>query len=207
MAAHAGMLSAVGMVGVITASCSAPWPASPWRDGRGELWPVSHHGACGHGCLWAVQTFGWLGRRLDIVGGETVVRMPGIAGRVEERAVLSAAIERAVDGRPGAVFVHGEAGVGKTRLVRAVCDGAASNGAEVLWGRCVRFGAVDAPYVALVGAMEGWLESAEPSERSAVLAAVPGASELLPSLGGRASRSMVRLLSVVDGLVGGVVVV
>jgi hypothetical protein len=34
-----------------------------------------------------------------------------------------------------------------------------------LWGRCVRFGAVDAPYVALIGAVEGWLASGEGAGR------------------------------------------
>lgn len=99
------------------------------------------------------------------------------------------------------MFVHGEAGVGKTRLVRDVCDEAASGGVAVLWGRCVRFGAVDSPYSPLVSALEGWAESAEPDELTGVLDAVPAAGELLSSLGGYASDSAVRLLSVVDGLV------
>jgi DNA-binding CsgD family transcriptional regulator len=99
------------------------------------------------------------------------------------------------------VFVHGEAGVGKTRLVRAVCDEAAAGGVAVLWGRCVRFGAVDSPYGPLISALEGWAESAEPDELADVLEAVPAAGELLASLGGYASNSEVRLLSVVDGLV------
>ena len=84
-----------------------------------------------------------------------MTRAPGIAGRIEEQAILSAAIDGAADGRPCAVFVHGEAGVGKTRLVRAVSDEATAKGTAVLWGRCVRFGAADTPYVALVGALEG----------------------------------------------------
>lgn len=92
--------------------------------------------------------------------------------------------------------MHGEAGVGKTRLVRAVCDDAVK--ATVLWGRCVRFGAVDSPYGPLVNALEGWVESAEPHELTEVLDAVPAAGQLLPALGG---HHEVRLLSVVDGLV------
>jgi DNA-binding CsgD family transcriptional regulator len=124
-----------------------------------------------------------------------------MVGRIEERRILGAAIQGAVEGRPCAVFVHGEAGVGKTRLARAVCDEAAANGVAVLWGRCVRFGAVDAPYVPLIGALEGWAESADPRERSEVLDAVPAAGELLPSLGGHTSDSAVRLLSVVDALI------
>jgi DNA-binding CsgD family transcriptional regulator len=135
------------------------------------------------------------------VGGTAGTRSPGIVGRIEERRILGAAIQAAIDGQPCAVFVHGEAGVGKTRLTRAVCDEAAARGVAVLWGRCVRFGAVDAPYVPLIGALEGWAESAEPEERSAVLAAVPAAGELLQSLGDRTSDSAVRLLSVVDALV------
>jgi DNA-binding CsgD family transcriptional regulator len=134
------------------------------------------------------------------VGGAAVAPLAGIAGRVEEGKVLGAAISAAAGRRPCAVFVHGEAGVGKTRLVRAVCDDAAASGAAVLWGRGVRFGAADAPYIALIGALEGWLESAEPAERASALAAVPAAAELMPSLGGQPTRSTVRLLPVIDGL-------
>ncbi|MFI6680770.1 AAA family ATPase [Kribbella sp. NPDC050470] len=125
----------------------------------------------------------------------------GLAGRVEEAEVLGSAIRGAAEGRPCAVFVHGEAGVGKTRLVQAVCAEAADSGIAVLWGRCVRFGAVDSPYGPLVSALEGWVESAEPAEVTEVLKAVPAAGELLPSLGGFADDREVRLLSVVDALV------
>ncbi|TCN39323.1 AAA ATPase-like protein [Kribbella orskensis] len=67
------------------------------------------------------------------MGGVGGSPLPGIAGRVEEGKVLAGAISAAVVRRPCAVFVHGEAGVGKTRLVRAVCDNAAAGGAAVLW--------------------------------------------------------------------------
>ncbi|MFC5264657.1 AAA family ATPase [Kribbella qitaiheensis] len=134
--------------------------------------------------------------------GEPAVARPSlVAGRVEEQGFLGAAIQGAAEGRPCAVFVHGEAGVGKTCLVRRICDAAVGRGFVVLWGQCVHFGSVDSPYLPLVNALEGWFESASPSEVSEVLAAVPAASELLPSLGGRASLGAVRLLSVVDGLV------
>ncbi len=98
------------------------------------------------------------------------------------------------------MFVHGEAGVGKTRLVSAVCDDAAESGVAVLWGRCVRFGAVDSPYGPLISALNGWIESAEPAELTEVLGAVPAADKLLPVLGGSIFEHEVRLLSVVDAL-------
>ena len=124
----------------------------------------------------------------------------GIAGRVVERRALVEAIQGVVGGTPCAVFVHGEAGVGKTRLVSSVCDEAAEEGVVVLWGRCVRFGAVDAPYVPLIRALEGWVESADAEDVSRVLDAVPAARGLLPSLGGRSSDGAGRSLPVVDAL-------
>ncbi|MEU4293102.1 AAA family ATPase [Kribbella sp. NPDC026596] len=135
------------------------------------------------------------------MGEPAVSRPPLVAGRVEELRILGAAIQGAAEGRPCAVFVHGEAGVGKTCLVRRICDDAGGRGIVVLWGQCVHFGSVDAPYLPLINALEGWIESAPPSEVSGVLAAVPAAAELLPSLGGQASLGAVRLLPVVDGLV------
>jgi DNA-binding CsgD family transcriptional regulator len=133
------------------------------------------------------------------VGGATPVRQ--IAGRIDEQRLLGEAVEAAADGEPSAFFVRGEAGSGKTYLVRAACDRAAEAGMPVLWGRCVRFGAVESPYLPLINALEGWIETAELDERSEVLAAVDGASELLPSLKRSPSAKPVRLLSVLDGLV------
>lgn len=115
--------------------------------------------------------------------------------------MLGTAIRAAAEGRPCAVFVHGEAGVGKTRLVRVAADEAAARGVAVLWGRCVRFGAVDSPYGPLISALEGWAESADPRELADVLADVPAAGGLLPSLNAYTSSSAIRLLSVVDALV------
>jgi DNA-binding CsgD family transcriptional regulator/tetratricopeptide (TPR) repeat protein len=91
--------------------------------------------------------------------------------------------------------------VGKTRLVRVAADEAAARGMAVLWGRCVRFGAVDSPYGPLISALEGWAESADPREVAEVLADVPAAGGLLPSLNAYTSSSAIRLLSVVDALV------
>jgi DNA-binding CsgD family transcriptional regulator len=127
-----------------------------------------------------------------------------IAGRLEEQRLLGAAIESAADGEPCAFFVHGEAGAGKTHLVNVVCERAAGSGFAVLWGRCVRFGAVESPYLPLVNALEGWIEAAEPDERSEVLDAVDGVGELLPSLGRQALDRPVRLLAVLDRLIGAI---
>ena len=44
-----------------------------------------------------------------------------LSGRAEERATLLDAVRAGLDGSPRAVLVHGEAGIGKTSLVRNVC--------------------------------------------------------------------------------------
>ncbi len=64
-------------------------------------------------------------------------RLPSspLVGRSDELSLLSAALERAQAGRGRTVFVAGEGGVGKTRLVTSVAERAAANGFTVAVGR------------------------------------------------------------------------
>jgi DNA-binding SARP family transcriptional activator len=57
-------------------------------------------------------------------------------GRRDERSILVDRIELALRSQGGVVLVEGEPGVGKTRLVREVCDDARWRGFDVLWARC-----------------------------------------------------------------------
>jgi predicted ATPase len=52
------------------------------------------------------------------------VGAPVFVGRAEELAELDAAFARVRDGRPSAVLIGGEAGVGKSRLVSEFAAGA-----------------------------------------------------------------------------------
>ena len=61
---------------------------------------------------------------------------PGFVGRAGEVGELAAAWKAAVGGRPGMVLVVGEAGIGKTRLVRAVAELAGATGGMVVAARC-----------------------------------------------------------------------
>ncbi len=63
------------------------------------------------------------------------VRCPVLVGRAAELAVFTTALDAARRGEGRAVFVSGEAGVGKTRLVREVV--AAAGDTTVVVGRCV----------------------------------------------------------------------
>src|SRR5688572_13168468 len=86
-----------------------------------------------------------------------------IAGRERELRLLRDAVGGAADHHPSAVFVHGEAGVGKTCLVAAVCEEARELGFAMLWGRCLRFGAVESAFLPWVVALESWLAEADPA--------------------------------------------
>ena len=137
-----------------------------------------------------------------------VMRPPAVAatlsGRADERARLLDVVRGGLDGSPRAVLVHGEAGVGKTTLVRRVCEEVTLEGAQVLWGQCLRFGAVEAMYHPLVLALEGWLAEAA-TRAGRVIEAVPGAALILPSLGALPADRPSTLMTVVDALLSRVI--
>jgi predicted ATPase len=56
-------------------------------------------------------------------------------GRSAELARLRGWLADAVAGLPRVVVCSGEAGIGKTRLLEALSDEAASRGTQVLWAR------------------------------------------------------------------------
>lgn len=62
---------------------------------------------------------------------------PSIVGRADETAALLAALDRATARAGSLVWVSGEAGVGKTRLVNELRDAAAGRGLPVMVGRAV----------------------------------------------------------------------
>ncbi len=65
------------------------------------------------------------------------VACPRLIGRDTELAYLTAALTGVDSGAPAAVFVTGEAGVGKTRLLHEFGGWAAAHGARVWIGRCI----------------------------------------------------------------------
>jgi DNA-binding CsgD family transcriptional regulator len=73
------------------------------------------------------------------------VLCPVLIARDDETGHLQAALVRAEAGRGGAVFLTGEAGIGKSRLVRETARAAAARGLAVLIGRAVA-GSVPAPF-------------------------------------------------------------
>lgn len=96
-----------------------------------------------------------------------------LVGRDEELAALRAALAAATTGRPRAVLVAGDAGVGKTRLVRALRESAAP-AAMLLGAQCVDLGDPGLPYLALSDLLRGVRERAgSDPEVAAAIASAP----------------------------------
>jgi hypothetical protein len=84
------------------------------------------------------------------------VLCPVLVGRDDEVQVLLDGLDRAAEGEGGAFVVTGEAGVGKSRLVREVAQLAGARGLPVLTGRAVAGGAA-VPFRPLAEAVMGGL--------------------------------------------------
>ncbi len=112
------------------------------------------------------------------------VSSPEFVGRAAELGRLAAALERAERGRAAAVFIGGDSGVGKTRLLRELERRAVERGARLLSGDCLAFGADGLPYAPIAAALRGLARELEPAELEALVG--PGGGELarlLPELG------------------------
>ncbi|HEX5900231.1 MAG TPA: AAA family ATPase [Solirubrobacteraceae bacterium] len=127
------------------------------------------------------------------------VTSPEFVGRERELAGLSAALERAADGRPAVALVSGESGVGKTRLVAELAAGARAQGARVLTGDCVDLGDGELAYAPIVSALRG-LDVGE-------LDGAAGLAPLLPQLdppeaGAQSALSQGRVFELLLALLG-----
>jgi DNA-binding CsgD family transcriptional regulator/tetratricopeptide (TPR) repeat protein len=101
-----------------------------------------------------------------------------LIGRAAELAELEAALAEAADERPSLVFLAGESGVGKSRLLAELEQRATEGGALVLTGDCVDLGESELPYVPLVAALRPLARSGDPAltepVRTAVAPLLPG---------------------------------
>src|SRR5215470_46539 len=84
-------------------------------------------------------------------GGVAAVS-PVLVGRAAEVAVLGESWALARGGSPATVLIGGEAGIGKTRLVRHVT---ADIEAEVLYGGCVDLSGGGLPFAPFTAALRG----------------------------------------------------
>jgi predicted ATPase len=115
-----------------------------------------------------------IGERL---GHEGALAMDELIGREREQAALTEAITAAASGAGGVILVAGEAGVGKTRVIRAVL---AASGLRVLAGSTGPGGT--SPYAPVVAALRSYVRAVPDGLREAGPLAAHLAL-LLPELG------------------------
>ncbi|MGG5259430.1 helix-turn-helix transcriptional regulator [Phycicoccus avicenniae] len=106
---------------------------------------------------------------------------PVLVGREPEREALRAVIDRAASGEPGLLLVHGEAGIGKTSLVREAAEAAGAGGSHVLFGQCLRFGADVTSFLPFTQALGQWLRTTDTDQRQR-LAPRGVVDDLVPAL-------------------------
>ncbi|MBB5784692.1 helix-turn-helix transcriptional regulator [Nonomuraea jabiensis] len=128
---------------------------------------------------------------------------PRFVGRARELAILGDALAGARAGASSAVLVGGEAGVGKTRLIKEFTDRA--DDALVLVGGCLELGTEGLPFAPFTAVLRGLVRELG---RDGVAALVPGGTtrglaRLLPEFGepdGDGPEARARLFEQVLGL-------
>ncbi|MGH3381493.1 MAG: ATP-binding protein, partial [Actinoallomurus sp.] len=81
------------------------------------------------------------------------VSCPTLVGRIAELARLDAALAQARSGSSVLLFVSGDAGIGKSRLIETFADQARSEDAIVFSGACLDLAEGAAPYAPFVAAL------------------------------------------------------
>jgi len=129
-----------------------------------------------------VDLFLWSPGRTTI-GGVGNRSSPIIVGRDVELARIEQGLEVAALGRPVLVLVRGEAGIGKSRLVREAIQRARSGGSAVLHGACLDLGGDGLPYLPFVEALRGLSRETPPERMRELLGpALADIQVLLPEL-------------------------
>jgi len=115
----------------------------------------------------------------------SMVRETQLIDRVEEMGLLREAVDRAVRGEGGLVFLHGEAGIGKTRLTKELGAYARLRGMQVLYGRCPALFRMDGvpPYILWNEVIKNYLEFCTSEQLYKVIGYYPGeVCKLVPEI-------------------------
>ncbi|EOD63740.1 ATP-binding protein, partial [Amycolatopsis vancoresmycina] len=108
-----------------------------------------------------------------------LIRSPGVFGRDPELRESAKALDNALAGHGGAVFLVGESGIGKSRLARELATRAAARGARVLRGSGSAIGPV-VPFRPLAEALFSLTRDAEPIDVGDLGPYLPALGVLVP---------------------------
>ena len=143
-----------------------------------------------------------IGRTLALGAGDAsaVSSSEGLVGREPESALTAAAVRQLSEGRASVLVIEGEAGIGKTRLVRHIVDAARSREVEVLCGQAHPFERTH-PFGVVAAALDLSRRSADP-RRAAIgaLLAGRGAGAPAPTGGDIQYRVVEEIVDLVETL-------
>jgi DNA-binding CsgD family transcriptional regulator/tetratricopeptide (TPR) repeat protein len=116
---------------------------------------------------------------------------PTLVGRAQELEALARALERAAAGEPVHQLIGGEAGVGKSRLVREASLMAGARGTRVLIGGCADIGDGGVPYGPIVEALRSLVRDLPEADLEPIVGhGRADLARLLPSLGAAADSAV-----------------
>ncbi len=99
------------------------------------------------------------------MGGDARPESEVLAGRAGDVERLLALVTDAAEGQSGCLLIVGEAGVGKTSLVRQACSAVTGTAGNV-WGTCLPLLSESAPFLPLSTAVRDWAHThSEPGPR------------------------------------------
>src|SRR5439155_22152287 len=117
------------------------------------------------------------------------VLCPTLIGRDSELSTLEAALLSALHGDGGVVIVGGEAGMGKTRLVKTLASRARMLGCVVVAGGCSE-AELSLPYLPFLEAIGNYLTTADAGDLGQRLGPAAGElAQLFPQLGAPSGSS------------------
>src|SRR5262249_39820512 len=108
--------------------------------------------------------------------------VPCWVGRAREMAVLEAALAVACRGQGQLVFLEGEPGIGKTRMLQELTASAGNRDVHVLWGRCYE-GEGAPPFWPWIQILRRYLTSSTPETLQAEIGAGAAAlAQVIPEI-------------------------
>jgi len=111
-------------------------------------------------------------------------------GRERERALLLERLKAAGDGQGGVVLVAGEPGIGKTRLLEELADGARAAGWTVIGGRAYETEGLP-PYLPFIEAVSEWANACtDDNLRSCLGGSAAEVALLVPEVDGGAGGTL-----------------
>lgn len=116
---------------------------------------------------------------------------PALVGRTAQLDALREALVQARKGHPGIVFVHGDAGIGKTALVEAFCSDLHHQHVALSFGRCIEGFSGAEPFYPVIEALSRLIKGANSHKvQDALLSVAPSWASQLAGILSREHRAM-----------------